>query len=178
MDFNKEIGLLLPKFKEILIKPQKFFKGLEKEDSYKSSVFYLLFITTVSFLLLLIGILLTQKTLLESNNIFNAFVVYYSSSFVTTFILSAILQLILIVFKLKDGFVKAFQIQVYSKTPGAILGGVPYLGILGIVWGVVLMYLGVKELYGLSKARTIIITAIWLVIVVVLPIFLLRIIPV
>ncbi|GEM_PF-4309700 len=167
----------LLKTKEIIFTPSFFFKRIKKEKGYLKSLLFLLFLTSFSFILTaLVAIIFYKGTPPKINFILIAFL-FFISSFLSTLILSAILQIILFLVKSQQKFEKAFQIQVYIRIPGAITGALPYGGLISLIWGGVLLYLGVKEIYSLSKVKAVVITACWLLVVIVLPILLLRFFP-
>lgn len=64
----------------------------------------------------------------------------------------------------KGEFKDAFRALAYGATPGMLLGWIPFIGILGSLWSLVLQVIGLKDLYGTDFVKVIIALVIEIVI--------------
>jgi hypothetical protein len=74
-------------------------------------------------------------------------------SVVFLFIGSAWLHLWVYVFGGRNGYRETLKALAFGDTPALLLGWIPMIGILAGIWALVLSFLGVRELHGISTGR-------------------------
>jgi hypothetical protein len=56
----------------------------------------------------------------------------------------------------RGDFADSFKSAVYSQTPNLLLGWIPIIGIIFLLWSIVLLFLGVRELHEMETMRAVI----------------------
>jgi hypothetical protein len=69
------------------------------------------------------------------------------------FIGAAWLHLWVYLFGGRNGYRETLKTLAFGGTPGLLLGWIPFVGMLAVIWSLVLTFLGVRELQGISSAR-------------------------
>lgn len=70
-----------------------------------------------------------------------------------TFVLTEIYHLIIYVFGGLGKYADTYQIAVYGSTPFMLLGLIPFLNFVALLWGIVLHVVGLAENHNMSKMR-------------------------
>lgn len=158
---------LIDKIKIVLFQPDSFFVHLKKEEGLKPALIYLVLLslfsaamTTVVYLLLqhfspgllqkLIGadqgLTLTQFSLTSLGN--------YVLGLLASFFAVGILFVWLYLFGGRVPYSKTFQLFAYANTPAYLLGWIPFVNILTMVWSLLLYVKGTRKVYGFTLQRT------------------------
>ena len=53
------------------------------------------------------------------------------------------------------GYTQTVKAIVYGATPGFVLGWIPFVGIIGAIWSIVVTILGLRELHEISTGRAV-----------------------
>jgi hypothetical protein len=75
------------------------------------------------------------------------------AALVILFIGTAWLHLWVYLFGGRNGFRETLKALAFGETPALLLGWIPLLGLLALIWSLVLTFLGVRELHGISTGR-------------------------
>jgi hypothetical protein len=75
------------------------------------------------------------------------------AALVILFIGAAWLHLWVYLFGGRKGFRETLKALAFGETPALLLGWIPLLGILALIWSLVLTFLGVRELHEISTGR-------------------------
>ena len=166
-------------FKKIILvikDPKKFYSHVKSEPGIKKAfIFYILFIALTFVLSMIVSILFS----IISNPLFG--ILSIIASLVALIMVPVLLILIIIVIFImvgiyhllvklvggKNPFSATFKAVVYASVPGtlsSILRGVPqlqsyaiYIYLFGIVWGVLVLTIGVAKLQDISNAKALIV---------------------
>lgn len=84
--------------------------------------------------------------------------------FIFTFIFAAWLHLWVSLFGGRKGIMQTFKTIMYGNTPHLLLGWIPFIGIIFILWSLVLGIFGIRELQEISTVKAILIIAIAVII--------------
>ncbi|MCK9592716.1 MAG: YIP1 family protein [Methanoregula sp.] len=75
------------------------------------------------------------------------------AALVFLFIGAAWLHIWVFLFGGRKGYRETLKALAFGETPALLLGWIPLVGILAVIWSLVLAVLGVRELHGISTAR-------------------------
>ncbi|MDD1686356.1 YIP1 family protein [Methanoregula sp.] len=89
--------------------------------------------------------------------------------FIVTFILAAWIHLWVYILGGRKGIMQTVNAVIYGSTPRMLLGWIPFIGIIFLLWSLVLSVLGIRELQELSTGKAILAV----VIAVIIPLILL-----
>jgi hypothetical protein len=157
--FNKVIYLLT--------QPEEFFKATRKEN-FSSSFIYLLFITAIPTAIKL-ALFFFGITLPGSDSI--ALILGgYAGVIIITFVLAGIFHIFAKLFGGSSGYVETYKAYVYGFTPSILFSWIPYIGILGLIYGVYIFIKGISLLHGLPSGKAFLV---WFIPVLILGIILL-----
>jgi hypothetical protein len=85
------------------------------------------------------------------------FVVYFIAGFIGLFVGGAAIHLIgRIIGGWEEGFGQVLKVLVYSSTPAMLLGWIPVVGVISGLWAIIILILGIRELYRISTVRAVI----------------------
>ena len=160
----------LEKIKQVLLNPSKFFSEIEKEKGIKASLIYLtvlvVFFTIMSLILLLI---FKEKIVNLFLNLFNlgaeaqAFsltqtieilLISAPISILSTFIVSGILYVWLLIYKGEKDYQTVYKLYTYSRTPSLVFGWIPIINWFSWVYSLVLLIIGTHKIYKFSKLKS------------------------
>lgn len=82
-------------------------------------------------------------------------IVGYIFLFVITFIGAAILHLFVYIVGGRAGVEQTIKAVLYAFTPYGLIGWIPYIGLLGMLWSFILTILGIRELHDLSTGKAV-----------------------
>ncbi len=152
------------KINEILFSPKTFFSHIHKEKSIRSSFIFLVF--CYGFFLILSGIIFLlffreRISTIFSNFAFSFtplsyfffFVLVYGFGLLSSFVSGFFLKIWLHVFKGRDSFVQAYQLNVYSQTPYYLFGWIPVIGGFSFLYSLILLIIGTKIMYKFSTLK-------------------------
>ncbi|MDO9034371.1 MAG: Yip1 family protein [Methanoregula sp.] len=83
-----------------------------------------------------------------------------AGGFILTLILAAWIHLWVYLFGGHMGIMQTFKAIMYGNTPHLLLGWIPFIGIIFVLWSLVLGILGIRELQEISTVKAILVIAI------------------
>jgi len=89
---------------------------------------------------------------------------------VGSLILAGLYHLLVLLMGGKAGYAATYKALTYGATPGMILSPIPLLGLIGAIWNIVLMILGIASYHTISKTRAAVIILVPIAFVVVISI--------
>jgi hypothetical protein len=165
------MNVLITKIKQVLLEPAHFFKNLKKEKGIKSAFQYLLiFSLFATFLGFIVGQLfqnysawliskIFSLTVPQSNLSMGALIFFtflgYCMSLVFSFVAAGVLHVWILIFGGKGNYSKTYQLFVYSRTPGFIIGWIPFVGLIAWIYDLVLLIIGTQKVHSISKLKSI-----------------------
>ncbi len=172
---------IIEKIKQILFDSEKFFSNLNKEKSVEEALkFYAIlaaFSAVMSFIIvLLFGDKFTNLILnmlrinqpvpqLTTLKLFGQVVMGYIFVVIGSFVATAILYVWLLIFKGNKGYAKAYQLYIYSSTPGLLINWIPFASVITWIYSFVLLVIGTKKIYNFSNTKAVLIYLIPLIII-------------
>jgi len=162
---------IFSKIKSILFNPEKFFVGLSKEKTIQDSLIYyivlLAFNVVMSYIMFLIfGDVITKMVVnmfnfgqempsFSSLQVFGRMIMGYVLGILVGFVIAAILFVWILIFGGNKGYVKAYQLFVYSETPSMLFKWIPFLGFVTWIYDLVLLIIGTKKIYNFSATKSV-----------------------
>ncbi len=154
----------MKKIKEILFRPKEFFKNVKKEKGIKKAFVYLLILSLFYYVLSLTNYFLfseEQKALITGVFDVSPFALYiisdvlfYFFGLIMSFVTSYFFYLWLKLFECKEPWNVVYKLTVYSNTPLYLIGWIPFIGaIVGWVYSLILMIIGIREVYNVSTKK-------------------------
>lgn len=152
--------------KELLLNPVEKLKALRDEKLEDAFVYLIALIVILSVLSAVVTALIGGMALGINVLLFGliGLIVEY---IILTLIASVILHIFVYILGGRNGVGQTVKAVIYSFVPTAVLGWIPLLGIIGLIWSVVLQILAVRELQDMSTARAAIAVILLLVILLV-----------
>lgn len=167
MEITLNFKEIYTKLKLLLTAPRKFIELTKKEESWMPALAYYSLISLIGILLTSIfnfGILPTLDKyfpnvfdLLISQGTFASYIPFliwsYFAGLILSIIWAGIFMLWTRIFGAKFDYARSYKSFTYSRTPSLLFGWMPYLNLVAWFWGVYLLYLHLREVYGFSKVR-------------------------
>ena len=156
---------IVHRVKEVLFTPTSFFKKLKKETGVKTAFIYFLILSLFSTIMtalfspfnenLASSIFGLPETTLSLGKTFGVNLINFLLSIPFTFVLAAAVFVWLLLFRGRQPYSKSYQLLVYSATPASLFSWIPLVGALSLVWYLVTLIIGTKQLYSFSTTRSI-----------------------
>ena len=86
--------------------------------------------------------------------------------------ISVIQNISIYIFGGRKGIKQTIKAVIYSYVPIALIGWIPFAGLIGYIWAVILLIFAVRELQEISTARAILAVTILLLVIVIMTIIL------
>lgn len=153
-----------------LINPTELFKVIRKEE-FSSSFLYLLFVTSIPTLIKIVLFLFGITSL--SGSSIGSILKEYTIVIIGAFIYAGVFHLFAKLFGGVAGYGETYKAYVYGFTASTLFGWIPFIGILGIVYGVYCFVKGISILHGLSTGKAFLVWFMPILIVLVILVFLL-----
>ncbi|MBN2734378.1 MAG: YIP1 family protein [Methanomicrobiaceae archaeon] len=171
------INEIFQKFKDITLNPVETFRKSRDEELGTSFIYFLVVIAVYCILsgivsMLFIGIFSSFMPGMSTGMIAGSSIMFGIISIITSFIFSVIalivgaviLHIFVYILGGRKGIEQTIKASIYSCTPLAILGWIPVVSLIAIVWSFILEALAVRELHEISTARAVIAVLIPLII--------------
>lgn len=135
------------KIKGFFVEPQKSFKEVKNEKPAD----YLIYFGILALIPSIIGAVLGKLTFallwpaLASLGAILTFVITYVMLWITTFVGGAWLHIWIKLFGGKEDVDKTFKALVYGDTPYYLLGWIPFISIISVIWSWILGIIGLSE---------------------------------
>ncbi len=149
----------LKRVTDILVKPHEEFLEVKKETDLKPALVYLLPLVLISTVLQLVtGLPSVIERTIESN--VGKYVLFFVSSiiilYIVAFIIAGSLYLVLKFNKHREHFKDTFNVTAYGMTPYLLLGWMPLVSILAVIYMIVLQIKGIQEVLKISRRDAIV----------------------
>ncbi len=165
------------KVKGILTEPSKTFDEL-KGETLGESIKYYAVIAAISaalnalFFALAFGTMFGQlRTMIgASAGVAGAivfFVILFIFQIIGVFISGAIFHIFVYLVGGRKGLTQTIKAVIYGSTPGLLIGWIPFIGMIGGLWSLVLEVLGIRQLHEMTTGRAVLAVVIMLVVLVV-----------
>ena len=179
---------VLGKIKSILSSPDKFFSNLKEKTIQDALLYYIIlfgFNVVMSYIVFLVfgdAITKTLFSMLNLNSpipqfssmmIFGQMILGYIFGVLLSFVMAAILYVWLRIFRGNKGYVKVYQLFVYSNTPSLLLKWIPFLSFFTWIYDLILLIIGTKKIYNFSTTKAVLIYLIPLAIIFIVSIIIL-----
>jgi len=151
----------------LLTQPEEFFKVVRKEN-FSSPFIYLIFVAAIPTLIKIC--LLFLGVTLPGNDSIGLILGGYAGVIIITFVLAGIFHIFAKLFGGSSGYRETYKAYVYGFTPSILFSWIPYIGILGLIYGVYIFIKGISFLHGLPSGKAFLV---WFIPVLILGIILL-----
>ncbi len=170
------------KVKGILTEPSKTFDALKGEPLGESIKYYAV-IAAISAALnallfaLAFGTMFGQLRTMMGASAGTAgaivfFVILFIFQIIGVFISGAIFHIFVYLVGGRKGLTQTIKAVIYGSTPGLLIGWIPFIGMIGGLWSLVLEVLGIRQLHEITTGRAILAVVIMIVLLVVLTVLL------
>ena len=151
---EKSIGFF-GKISGSLTNPEGFFSSVKTETGIFKSLIYFAVLSLIGVFVKFLGIALNIQLLLQTKGMLTYADVLssYAGSFVLLFIGIGIFHIFVRLFGGQGGFAETFKANVYGNTPSFLFGWIPYVGVLGILYGIYLFIKGLSVLHGMTMGK-------------------------
>ena len=134
--------------KGLLVQPVAAFQGLKEKPIVAALGFFAVILLIFSVLSSIVDLNFTNPV-----GLVIGIIVGYIFLFVITFIGAAILHLFVYLVGGRAGIEQTIKAVLYAFTPYGLIGWIPFVGLLGMLWSFVLTILGIRELHDLSTGK-------------------------
>ena len=184
---------ILRRVRGALFEPSKFFVAMNKDEGALGNAFFYYVIlslfaavlgTIISYLFMPFSIAILSKIIginipVTSQSSLLIFVMTFAGyifGLLLSFVVAGILHVWILIFGGKEGYSRAYQLYVYSRTPSLVFGWIPFVSFFIWIYSLVLLIIGTQKMHGISRLRAVLMyvipIAVFIVLAVVLAIFL------
>lgn len=165
----------IDKVKGLLLDPTGTYQQLKEEEMGSALRYYLIWLLIYSILAAIIVTVMGTFVIsmipeteqlrmftefMESGGTFILipvmFILIFVIGIIGIFIGAAIVHLGVLLVGGNQGYHQTVKSLIYGGTPGYIFGWIPFIGIIGSIWSLILIIFGVKELHDISTGRAVI----------------------
>ena len=151
------IDSIVTKMKGILLNPVETLQQSKDDDQKIILTYFAVLLLINSFFYAIITYTktgsYTASLVPGPGGIFLIFAVTVISTIILSVLFVVWLHLWVYIFGGRMGLIRTAKAFVYGGTPWFLLGWVPYIGVIFLIWSIVLGVLGVRELHEISTAR-------------------------
>ena len=164
---------IFKKIKSVLSNSEKFFLDLNKEKTLEDALlFYIILLAFSAVMGYIVNIIFGEAYIKFIYNLFNlnfplpnynalslisTTILGYIIGIALSFLAAGILYVWLLIFGGNKGYVKAYQLFVYSTTPKLVFGWIPIISFITGIYSLVLLIIGTKKIYNFSTTKSILI---------------------
>ena len=164
---------IFKKIKFVLSNSEKFFLDLNKEKTLEDALlFYIILLAFSAVMGYIVNIIFGEAYIKFIYNLFNlnfplpnynalslisTTILGYIIGIALSFLAAGILYVWLLIFGGNKGYVKAYQLFVYSTTPKLVFGWIPIISFITGIYSLVLLIIGTKKIYNFSTTKSILI---------------------
>ncbi len=163
------------KLKDILFSPRKFFKNVIKEKGIKEAfkflaIYFMFFIIVNAIIFFIIGKRSSYNALVSLPEITNGlwilmFIFIYLIVLLSSFVSAFLLMMWIRIFGGKWKYENAYKLKVYSNAPYYVFGWIPFIGGLFLIYSLILLIIGTKQIFKFSTLKATLIYVIPLIII-------------
>jgi hypothetical protein len=165
------IDSIVTKIKGMLLDPVETFQQSKDDEPKAVLVYYavLVIINSLFYTIMsIVGLNPPSDTIPGSGNIFIIFGFAVFSSFILAVLFVAWLHVWVYILGGRKGIFQTAKTFVYAGTPYFLLGWLPYIGFIFLIWSFILSVLGIRDLHEISIVRAGVALAIAIVVPIVL----------
>jgi len=172
--FNDMINTIVEKVKGFLINPVETFQQSKNDETVTVFSFFGILLLIHAVLSAIIAGIWVQRTQMFAGMpwVDNAPVMVFFfvlvGGFICTLIFAAWLHLWVYLLGGRKGIMQTVNAIIYGHTPRLLLGWIPFVGFIFMLWSLVLSILGIRELHEMSTIKAILAVAIAVMIPVIL----------
>lgn len=137
--------------KDLLVQPVAAFQKLKEKPIIAALGFFAMVLLIFSVLSSIVDLSLSNPVRLIIE-----IIVGYISLFVVILLCTVILHLFVYLVGGRAGGEQTIKVALYAFTPFGLIGWIPFVGLLGMLWSLILTVLGVREFHDLSTGRAVI----------------------
>ncbi|MBW3018807.1 YIP1 family protein [Candidatus Woesearchaeota archaeon] len=148
------------RFKQLFSHPNEFFQEVKKEKSILGG-FELFFLVSVFALLVQVVVFGILPLVLRFYNIaeFTQYIVSNAAFVIVSvaglFVMSAVIHLMLKLFKGRGTYTDTFNVVAYSLVPFVLLSVIPFFGVLVIFYTIFLLVIGLMRMHNLDGYKVV-----------------------
>jgi hypothetical protein len=155
--------------KGMLLSPVETFRKVKPADLGDALKYYLILLLINTVLSVIISLVAFSSMWAASSSIFESLGITVPAAAGFGIIVFAILMIFVSIFVLfiaaawlhlwvyilggRKGYIATLKAIAYGETPALLIGWIPVIGIIGLIWSFILSILGVRELHGMSTVR-------------------------
>ncbi len=164
------IDIIVNKAKGLLLSPVETFRQSRADEPGAVFTYFgalLLFYSVLAAIIAAIGIETLPRFVGMPGDIAVPIVVFFmalAGGFVFTLIFAAWLHLWVYLLGGRKGIMQTFKAIIYGHTPRLLLGWIPFIGFIFMLWSLALGILGIRELQEMSTGKAILAVAIAVII--------------
>ncbi len=143
-----DVMIYLKKIRMMLLRPASFFDSVKMEEDYMPALQHLALI----FVPAAVAVLLSAKSSPLGNFVL-AIAEIVGNVIWFTFMITGLVHLGIYMMGSRKGVLNTYRTIAYGITPFALLSLIPFAGILGILWAIYLVSLGLSRLHGISMGK-------------------------
>jgi len=163
------IDIMVDRMKGFFLKPVETFKQSGKDDASTVFIYFgalLLFYTVIYTLIQ--AVFGTGDLTGGAVGIFVGLIMTFVGGYLGMLVFAVWVHLWVYIVGGRSGIMQTVIALFYGSTPSLLLGWIPYVGLIFLIWSLVLYVLGVRELHEISTARAVLAIAIAVIIPLVL----------
>lgn len=157
---KRELGFI-EKVKNVITNPSEFFDSIKSEKGVKQAFTYLALISLVS---LAVGLIETYLSLpllqnalsrlpIPTSLMYVFFISAYLIGLPLSFLSAGLIHLGVLLFKGKGNYESTYKAMVYGGTSSGLLGWIPFIGFVFILYSIYLETRGLSKLHSVSMWR-------------------------
>ncbi|MDD1701761.1 MAG: YIP1 family protein [Methanoregula sp.] len=160
------IDSLVDKVKGFLFSPGEAFQKAKADETGNVLTYFAILVVVNAILSAIIAAIWTSMTPMYAHMLGGAavpilvFFIVLVAEFVVTLVFGAWLHLWVYVLGGRKGIMQSIKSVIYGSTPRLLLGWIPFIGIIFLIWSVVLWALGIRDLQEMSTGKAILAVAI------------------
>jgi hypothetical protein len=164
------INSLVEKVKGFLFSPGEAFQKVKADETGNMLTYFAILVVINAVLSAVIAAIWTSMTPLYARLIGGVavpilvFFIVLVAEFIITLVFGAWLHLWVCVLGGRKGIMQSIKSVIYGSTPRLLLGWIPFIGIIFLVWSLILWVLGVRDLQEMSTGKAILAVAIAVII--------------
>jgi hypothetical protein len=137
-----------------VLKPGKTFEANKKTklaDAVKYMLFFGIFFAVLNTLILAV----VYPVIVTASGLIVAVVLSYILNILRSVVGGAWLHIWTYILSARKGVAQTLKVSIYGDTPYNVLGWIPFVNIIALVWSLVLKVLGLMKLQGIGRNRAV-----------------------
>ncbi len=142
---------IIPKIKGLLLDPTETLNNLREEPIESACVFFIAIAVISTVLTAIISLL--NPIMANAAYLLGYLVGTFVGLIIGLVIATIILHIFVYICGGRKGLGQTLKAVIYSYTPVAIIGWIPFIGIISIIWSFILEILAIREFHEISTTR-------------------------